>query len=226
MLESMIQHPTPTRAEVSDIAVAVREGADAVMLSGETAYGSFPHKALEVMATVARRTEHSMMRYAGERRFGSDEAPPIDWIAPPPPGSSISSLMAKELSEVLAYHAVHMADTIKAPVVVFSRKGSMPALLSHYRPACPIYCFTDNEDIQRRMALFRGVTSFFMQFSESAETTFDRALEDLKERGHVQGGQLLVLVQSGRTPIWRSSSMHAAQIRQVPLDPEVLSEDE
>jgi len=226
MLESMISAPTPTRAEVSDIAVAVREGADAVMLSGETAYGSFPVKSMEVMTTVARRTEHSMLQYAGERRFGSNEAKPIDWIVAPPPGSRISSLMARELSEVMAYHAVHMADTIKAPLVVFSRRGSMPALLSHYHPTYQVYCFTDNEDIQRRMALYRGVTSFFMQFSEGAESTFDRALEDLKEQGFVQSGQLLVLVQSGKQPIWRSNSMHGVQIRQVPLDPEVLSSSE
>lgn len=63
MLESMITNPTPTRAEVSDIAIAVREGTDAVMLSGETAYGAFPYKSVDVMATVAKRTERSMLSY-------------------------------------------------------------------------------------------------------------------------------------------------------------------
>jgi len=63
MLESMIQNPTPTRAEVSDIAIAVREGADAVMLSGESAYGKFPFKAVQVMSTVAKRTEQAMLSY-------------------------------------------------------------------------------------------------------------------------------------------------------------------
>ena len=63
MLESMIDNPTPTRAEVSDIAIAVREGTDAIMLSGETAYGKFPLKSVAVMSTVAKRTESSMLSY-------------------------------------------------------------------------------------------------------------------------------------------------------------------
>lgn len=66
MLESMITNPTPTRAEVSDIAIAVREGTDAVMLSGETAYGQFPFKSVSVMATVAKRTENAMLTYQVE----------------------------------------------------------------------------------------------------------------------------------------------------------------
>ncbi len=225
MLESMIQNATPTRAEVSDIAVAVREGTDAVMLSGETAYGAFPKKALEVMCTVAKRTEHGMLRYSGERRFGSDEAKPITWITEPPKNAPVRNLAAKELSEIMAYNAVHMADTMKAPLVVFSRKGTMPALLSHYRPTHQIFCFTDNEDVQRRLSLYRGVTTFLTFFSESAEQTFDRALEELKERKRVSAGDLLVLVQSGSKPIWRSASMHAVQVRQVPKDAKIENTD-
>jgi len=225
MLESMIQNATPTRAEVSDIAVAVREGTDAVMLSGETAYGAFPQKALEVMCTVAKRTEHGMLRYSGERRFGSDEAKPITWITEPPKNTPVRNLAAKELSEIMAYNAVHMADTMKAPLVVFSRKGTMPTLLSHYRPTHQIFCFTDNDNVQRRLALHRGVTAFLTFFSESAEATFDRAIDELKERKRVGAGDLLVLVQSGTKPIWRSASMHAVQVRQVPEDAKVINFD-
>lgn len=218
MLESMINNATPTRAEVSDIAVAVREGADAVMLSGETAFGAFPLKAVEVMCTVARRTEHGLLRYSGERRYGSDEADPIGWVTPPSKTTPLTDLSAPQLSEIMAYNAVHMADTMKAPLVVFTRRGAMPALLSHYRPMHQAFVFTDKEDVQRRLALYRGVTSFLTFFSESAEATFDRALAELKDRGLVAGGLLLVLVQSSAKPIWRSASMQAVQVRQVPAD--------
>lgn len=226
MLESMIQHPTPTRAEASDIAVSVREGADAVMLSGETAYGSFPFKSLEVMSTVAQRTEQSMLQYSGQRRYGSEEAQPINWITPPPRDAPILDVKSLALSEIVAYHAVHMADTMKAPLVVFSRRGSMPTLLSHYRPTHQIFCFTNSHHVQRRLALYRGVTAFVMQFSETAETAFDEALHNLKARKLVAGGQLLVLVQSGQKPIWRSASTHAVQVRQVPIDREASSDEE
>lgn len=224
MLESMVQNPTPTRAEVSDIAIAVREGADAIMLSGETAYGKFPFKSLDTMTTVARRTELSMLQYQGARRFGSTEAPPIDWIIPP--HRRTGSAKDEGLSEIFAYHATTMANTLKCPLIVFSRKGNMPALLSHYRPDWPIFCFTENELVQRRLALYHGVVALYMRFSEQQEVTFDRALTMLKERGHVKGGQMVALVQSGRRAIWRAASTHVIQVRTVPEDPQIDSEDE
>lgn len=111
MLESMIEHPTPTRAEVSDISIAVREGADGIMLSGETAYGQFPYKAVAVMDAVARRTEASMEQYTGSRRFGTPEAPPIDWIIPP--GRRQGKQTNPYLSEMFAYHATTIANTVR-----------------------------------------------------------------------------------------------------------------
>ncbi|KAL4858542.1 Plastidial pyruvate kinase 3 [Chlorella vulgaris] len=216
MLESMINNPTPTRAEVSDIAIAVREGADAVMLSGETAYGRFPFKSLDTMTTVARRTEMSQLRYHGTRRYGSQEAPPIEWIVPPT--RRMSGLADQGLAEMFAYHAVTMANTLKTSLVVFSRKGNMPALISHYRPDYPIYCFTENELVQRRMALYHSVVAIYMRFSEQAEVTFDRAITELKDRNYLEGGQLVAIVQSGRQPIWRTTSTHAIQVRAVPKD--------
>ncbi|KAL0321505.1 UNVERIFIED_CONTAM: Plastidial pyruvate kinase [Sesamum calycinum] len=109
MLESMIVHPTPTRAEVSDIAIAVREGADAVMLSGETAHGKFPLKAVKVMHTVSLRTEATM----------------------------------NHMSEMFAFHATMMSNTLGTSIVVFTRTGFMAILLSHFRPSSTIFAFTN-----------------------------------------------------------------------------------
>lgn len=172
MLESMIKNPTPTRAEVSDISIAVREGADAVMLSGETAYGKFPFKALSQMSDVVRRTEKSMVGYTGSRRFGSSEAPPIDWIIPNYRRNEMKS--DSYLSEMFAYHATTMANTIKTSLMVFSRKGNMPALLSHYRPDYPIYSFTEDEQVQRRLAIYHGITAIHMKFEETSGETFEK----------------------------------------------------
>ncbi|KAK4795732.1 hypothetical protein SAY86_028058 [Trapa natans] len=195
MLESMIDHPTPTRAEVSDIAIAVREDADAVMLSGETAHGKYPLKAVKVMHTVALRTESSLSTS----------------IVPPAQSRARNSHMG----EMFAFHATTMANTLDTPIIVFTRTGSMAVLLSHYRPSSTIFSFTNNERIKQRLALYHGILPIYMQFSDDAEETFSRALKLLLEKGMVKEGQYVTLVQSGAQPIWRRESTHHIQVRKV-----------
>jgi len=214
MLESMIENATPTRAEVSDIAIAVREGTDATMLSGESAYGKFPFKAVDVMSTVATHTERSMLSYSGSRRHGTHSADKIDWITPPQWRGSTEL----GISDMFAYHASIMANTLKTSLVVFTRKGNMPALLSHYRPDNTIYAITNSQKVQRLLSLYHGVEAIYMEFLPEAEDTFEEAMLMLKDRGYVSPGQLLALVQSGRTPIWRSTSTHNIQVRPVPMN--------
>ncbi|KAK7406368.1 hypothetical protein VNO78_07992 [Psophocarpus tetragonolobus] len=195
MLESMINHPTPTRAEVSDIAIAVRQGADAIMLSGETAHGKFPLKAVKVMHTVALRNESSA---------GSGAAYPS-------PLSSHKSHMGG----MFAFHATTMSNTLDTPIIVFTRTGSMAILLSHYRPYSTIFAFTNETRIKQRLALYHGVMPIYMQFSNDAEETFSRALKLLLSKGHLHEGQHVTLVQSGAQPIWREESTHHIQVRKV-----------
>lgn len=214
MLESMIKNATPTRAEVSDIAIAVREGSDAVMLSGETAYGRFPLKAVATQATVAMKTELSMTKYLGARRFGSEEAPAIDWIQSSSRKSSSHS-PDTALPEMFAYHATTMANTTRSPLMVFSRQGNMPSLLSHYRPDYPIFAFTDNELVQRKLALYHGVIALRINFRDTADATFDAAMVELAGRGYLTEGQMVAIVQSGKKPIWRTASTHTIQVRKV-----------
>ncbi|CAN6842529.1 unnamed protein product [Brassica oleracea] len=196
MLESMIVHPTPTRAEVSDIAIAVREGADAVMLSGETAHGKFPLKAAGVMHTVALRTEATITT--------STEMPP-----------NLGQAFKNHMSEMFAYHATMMSNTLGTSTVVFTRTGFMAILLSHYRPSGTVYAFTNEKKIQQRLALYQGVCPIYMEFSDDAEDTFTKALATLLKQGMVKKGEEIAIVQSGSQPIWRSQSTHNIQVRKV-----------
>ncbi|KAH9646668.1 Plastidial pyruvate kinase 2 [Citrus sinensis] len=195
MLESMIVHPTPTRAEVSDIAIAVREGADAVMLSGETAHGKFPLKAVKVMHTVSLRTEAT-----------------ITGGAMPP---NLGQAFKNHMSEMFAYHATMMSNTLGTSIVVFTRTGFMAILLSHYRPSGTIFAFTNEKRIQQRLSLYQGVCPIYMEFSDDAEETFDNALGLLQKQGMVKEGEEVALLQSGRQPIWRFQSTHNIQVRKV-----------
>ncbi|CAF1930563.1 hypothetical protein HID58_067073 [Brassica napus] len=196
MLESMINHPTPTRAEVSDIAIAVREGADAIMLSGETAHGKFPLKAVNVMHTVALRTEASL----------------------PVRTSAIRTTAYKgRMGQMFAFHASIMANTLNTPIIVFTRTGSMAVLLSHYRPSSTIFAFTNQRRIMQRLALYQGVMPIYMEFSDDAEDTYARSLKLLQDESMLKEGQHVTLVQSGAQPIWREESTHLIQVRKIKI---------
>ncbi|XP_076953302.1 pyruvate kinase isozyme G, chloroplastic-like [Bidens hawaiensis] len=193
MLESMIDHPTPTRAEVSDIAIAVRQGADAIMLSGETAHGKFPLKAVKVMHTVALRTESSSINMVPLGRKSKKS----------------------HMGEIFGYHAATIANTLATPILVFTRTGSMAVILSHYRPFSTIFAFTNVKRVQQRLILYHGVMPIYMEFSDDAEETFSRALKILVDKNLVKEGQYITLVQSGAQPIWRQESTHHIQVRMV-----------
>lgn len=197
MLESMIIHPTPTRAEVSDIAIAVREGADSVMLSGETAHGKFPLKAVKVMHTVSLRTEATLVGAGAQTSH------------------SLGQVFKNHMSEMFAFHATMMSNTLGTSIVVFTRTGFMAILLSHYRPSGTIFAFTNDKRVQQRLALYQGVCPLHMNFSDDAEETFSKALTLLQKQGMVKEGDEIAIVQSGKQPIWRSPSTHNIQVRKV-----------
>lgn len=149
----------------------------------------------------------------GARRYGSEEAPPIEWISRDGPAAVLHNDSA--LAEMFAYHATTMANTVRTSLLVFSRQGTMPALLSHYRPDLPIFACTDSEAVQRRLALYHGVTALQLDFLETADETFDAAISMLCQRGFLWEGQLVAVVLSGSKPIWRSASTHTIQVRRV-----------
>jgi pyruvate kinase len=139
MLQSMVTAPRPTRAEASDVANAIFDGTDAVMLSGETATGAYPVEAVEVMDRIARAAESEVL---GRRPFIEER-----------------STAGSPFSNAIAHSACEAAHDVGARgVIAFSRSGATARLVSLYRPACPIVAVTPSVDAWRRMALYWGVT--------------------------------------------------------------------
>lgn len=172
LLESMIVNPTPTRAEVADTALAVKQFSDAIMLSGETATGNHPFRSVEVFDAVAKRIEESLL---GDNEFLSR-------------GSSDSR-------EELTRNACVMANNLKADaIVVFTRRGLTAALVSHFRPFAPIFAFTNMPSVRRRLNLYWGVYPFRIEFSSDPEKTIQRAMEVLKVKQLIKKENRIVIV--------------------------------
>lgn len=161
MLESMIENPIPTRAEVSDVATAVFEKADAVMLSGETTTGRYPVECVRAMDTIAREIEREM------RKDGLREV-------------ELKSPKARMLRS-----AALLAEDLGAGMVVFTRSGYLARVLSSLRPGySPIFVFTDQEHLFRQLLLFRGVEPFMLDFFPDPEEIIQHAFLRLKNSRH------------------------------------------
>ena len=184
MLQSMIQNPRPTRAEVSDVANAVMDGSDAVMLSGETAIGRYPVEAVQMMARIAE--------YADAKRDSvvpKHEAQPV-WFS-----SDVDS-MAQAIGAAVS--AIVDALPVRA-VWVFTKSGSTARLVAHFRPRVPILAFTPIESTYRRLNLLWGVTPLQMDYLRSDAEYFDRIEELARTRGLGDEGDIVVM--TGGHPI-------------------------
>jgi pyruvate kinase len=157
MLESMIHSPIPTRAEITDISNAVREQADCVMLSGETTVGEYPDGCVNVLNRVIMSVQRDLPSARNER------------------------LALNTPKEKMLRAAVDLAEQLSgAGIVVFTRSGDLPRLLSAQRPkASPIFAFTDDEKIFNRMLMLWGVEPFLMELDEDPEQTILNAFDYL-----------------------------------------------
>lgn len=224
MLESMIVNPTPTRAEVSDISQAVRLGTDAVMLSGETATGRHPFKALEVMDTVARRIERHQTAQGGREttcpcRLGGDAellmapaaaADPAPAVAPALPTTAGRSNHggAQEAGAVADQRAARLRSKVEISrsaailgnnlgavgTLVITRRGLMAALLARCRPMAPIFAFTNTTHVRRRLGIYWGVHAFVVKLSSDPEVSIQRAIDQLRRRRLVVAGDRLIVL--------------------------------
>jgi len=175
MLESMIGSPMPTRAEVTDVANAVFEQADAIMLSGETTVGKYPVQCVEVFDRIARRIERS-----GGANFYEE--------------AEMSTPRQK-----LVKSAVVMANELRAAaILVFTRHGHMARHTSWQRPRhSPIYAMCPSEEIARGLSLSWGVVPFVVPFDLiNPENTIDTALRTLSEQGRLRPGNTVVIIGS------------------------------
>jgi pyruvate kinase len=176
MLESMRENPRPTRAEASDVANAVFDGSDALMLSGETAIGSFP---VETVATMSRIIQEAEDIAAGERRKG--ERTPLRDVEVIP---NAAANAACEAAEELGARAL----------VAFTQSGFTARLVSKYHPVVPVLAFTPDPVVQRRLNLLWGVTPRQMEPVPSVEAMIRRVDEELLTGGLAHAGEIVVLV--------------------------------
>jgi len=173
MLESMIQHPVPTRAEVSDVANAILEEVDCIMLSGETTIGKYPEECVEALGKIARSVDASGQKtgFAANLRLATDKAKI----------QNSAVVMANELGAVA--------------LVVFTRSGSMARGVSALRPKrSPIFAFSNNPQTIRHLRLNFGVTPFQMIFCTEPDATVAKAIDHLKGRSYVKPGDKVVVV--------------------------------
>jgi pyruvate kinase len=174
MLETMSFNPIPTRAEASDVANAIFDGTDAVMLSGETASGKYPSKAAKMMAKITQHSESSpFMAY--NIQYPSDLTDPV--------------------THAVAQSAVNILHEIDATCIVsFSLSGGTAKQISKQRPLKPVYTFSSRKDTYNRLSLFWGITPMYIPKIDDSQRLINSSENLLLNKGLVKKGDLIVLV--------------------------------
>lgn len=176
MLESMVYNPRPTRAEVSDVANAILDGTDAIMLSAETASGKYPIEAVSMMVQVARDVE-------GDPQLKRQVFHPIPELDGFPC-----------LAEVIGQAACRVAEGVDAAAILaFTQTGSTAALVSKYRPSLPIFAVTPSREVRRRLALYAGVHSLRVDIEGDTEAQIRAVEEAVLATGWLKKGDVVVI---------------------------------
>ena len=182
MMESMIDRTKPNRSEVSDVANAVLEGADAVMLSGETAMGEYPTLVVETMVKIILEVEKTVYDYNRD-----------DILAPQPHSPSF-------LSDAICYSACKLAEDTNAKALVgMTQSGYTAFMLSSYRPRAPLYIFSKERTLISQLSLSWGVRALYYAEEESLDDIIFDQINILKQRGFLKTGD--VVVNTGSTPV-------------------------
>jgi pyruvate kinase len=174
MLESMIESPRPTRAETTDVANAIFDGTDAIMLSAETSVGKYPVQAVSMMAGIARAVERKLPyeQFLAERR---------GWLE-------------RETDELISYNACQSAYSLRAAAIVaFTKSGSTAIRVSKYRPGVPILAITPSETVSGRLLLYWGVHPIRVTEPASVDDLFGLGAKLARETGVARAGDLIVV---------------------------------
>jgi pyruvate kinase len=196
MLESMIENPRPTRAEASDVANAIFDGTDAVMLSAETASGKYPREAVAIMSRIIVEAERSMREEgAPERRRRN--------------GHRLS--VAETICESIA-HAANDLDM--GAIAVFTESGNTAKLISKYRPKAQIFGFSHMPHVCNRMNLLWGVQPVYHQPARSAEDMVDMAERELLDANKIRAGEVMGVVAGTRLASGSTNFMRLHTVRE------------
>jgi len=182
MMESMIDRTKPNRSEITDVANAVLEGADAVMLSGETASGKYPKLVVETMTKIILEIEKKAYDYNRE-----------EMMKPQPHSPSF-------LSDAICYNACKLAEDVNADAIIgMTQSGYTGFMLSSYRPKSLLYIFTKERSLVNQLSLSWGIRAFHYDEEESLDDIFSDQIDILKQRGFLKKGN--IVVSTGSTPI-------------------------
>ncbi|GHD46406.1 pyruvate kinase [Marinobacter persicus] len=177
MMESMITNPMPTRAEVSDVANAVMDYTDAVMLSAETAVGDYPREAVEAMVRICVGAERHPSMHQSKHRIHQDMV---------------------QVDEAIALSAMYAANHLQgvSAIICLTETGSTPRLMSRIKSSLPIFAYSRNHTTQHRVVLYRGVQTIpFDTATLANEQVNTLAVEKLREQGVVQDGDLVIITK-------------------------------
>ena len=194
MMETMISSLTPTRAEVNDVANSVMDGADAVMLSGETSIGQYPIQVIQTMSNIIKSTENS----------------PLIQVPRNPPHIKTKRYVTK----AVCYHAAHMANEINAKAIcTLTNSGYTAFQISAWRPNAHILAFTSNRNILCRLNLLWGVTGIYYDKYVSTDDTVDDVNRIAKERNFVEKGDFLINLSA--MPIVKKGMVNTLRVSEV-----------
>jgi pyruvate kinase len=173
MMDSMIENPNPTRAEITDVANAVIDGADAVMLSGETSMGKYPARVIQVMEKILSNIEHANIIYNKELKADSTSETFI--------------------SDAICYNAARISGDLGArAIVAMTFSGYTGFMLSSYRPKADIYIFTENRDLLNSLSICWGVRAFHYDKFVGTDTSIRDVIRILKEQSLIKTGDMVV----------------------------------